>query len=124
MNCPKCGAEVSDGASFCGHCGWRMGGAGGAAPVNGTPYLVLSILEILFCCWPAAIPAIAYAAKLLSCKDKGDNEGARRNADKAKLWIIISAAAGFVATVVYIIALIVMAKNGMLNGSLEGLMSV
>jgi len=133
MICPKCGANVSDGASFCGHCGARLGvpqgaevyGAGGAdKPVNGVPYIVISVLELILCCWPAAIPAIVYSIKILKCGESGDETGARKNAGKAKTWMIVSAVLGVVFTAIYFAAFVYLYRNGMLDSSLEGLMSV
>ena len=34
MNCPKCGAQLDAGATFCGGCGNRLGGASQPAPTG------------------------------------------------------------------------------------------
>ena len=37
MNCPKCGAQLLQGATFCGGCGHRLEAAGAAAPSSAQP---------------------------------------------------------------------------------------
>ena len=71
-------------------------------PVNGTPYLVFSILATLFCCLPLGIAAIVYASRINSAQNAGDYQGAQDAAKKAKLFTIISAVLGAIISAVYI----------------------
>lgn len=57
-------------------------------------YLVLAILVTLFCCIPAGIPAIWYAAKVDGKWMSGDAEGANKASANARLWILISFGVG------------------------------
>ena len=76
-----------------------------APPINGTPYLVWSILVTIFCLWPLGIPAIVYAAKINKLVMMGDFFGAQDAAKKAKLFTILSACIGFVLISLIIVAI-------------------
>ena len=56
--------------------------------------LVWAILTTLFCCLPAGIVSIVYAARVNGKLAAGDIAGARDSAAKAKKWAIWSAIAG------------------------------
>jgi interferon-induced transmembrane protein len=60
----------------------------GAPPQN---YLVWAILTTLFCCLPAGVVAIVFAAQVNSKWAMGDFQGALNSSKNAKLWSIISA---------------------------------
>ncbi len=69
------------------------------APPEGSPivvrdYLVLSILSLVFCFWPLAIPAVYFAVRTYSAKKAGDVETAIRYSDRARLFLILSVIAG------------------------------
>ncbi|MDA4515781.1 CD225/dispanin family protein, partial [Escherichia coli] len=72
--------------------------------------LVWAILSTLFCCLPAGIVSIVYAAQVNGKLAAGDVAGARDSADKAKKWAIWSAIAAVVVGVLYFI--IIMAVGG------------
>ena len=57
-------------------------------------YLWLGILTTLFCCLPAGIVSIVFAAKVDGAWASGDYASAKDYSDKAKNWGIISAVAG------------------------------
>ena len=67
--------------------------ADGARVVN---YLVPSIIALLCCAWPLAIPALIFSIKSNSAMAKGDVEDARTNSNRARFWLILSAALGIV----------------------------
>ncbi len=94
--CPKCGAQVADGATFCLNCGYKLSEA---QPVSTPPqpqpqlqspsqpttqnhkpcpdnYLVYAILTTLFCCLPFGIAGIVKAAQVSTKYQAGDYEGA------------------------------------------------
>ena len=62
-----------------------------------TPYvpnhLVWAIAATIFCCLPAGVIAIVYAAQVNGMLDAGDYIGARRASRNAKIWAIVSMAA-------------------------------
>jgi hypothetical protein len=71
-------------------------GAGmGSPPQN---YLVWAILTTIFCCLPAGVVAIVYAAQVNGKWAMGDFQGAMNSSKNAKVWSIISAC-GIVAVV-------------------------
>jgi hypothetical protein len=75
-------------------------GMGGPAPRN---YLVWAILSTLFCCLPAGIVAIVFAAQVNGKWAAGDVQGAMNSSRQAKLWAIVSASVGVVVAIVVII---------------------
>lgn len=58
--------------------------------------LIPSIIALLCCAWPLAIPAIVFSVKANSAKNSGDFDTALLNARRARLWIILSAIVGIV----------------------------
>ena len=82
-----------------------------AAPAPGEAasvpnFVIPSIIALLCCAWPLAIPALVFAIKANSAKNSGDLQTARMNAARARLWIILSAAVGIVVWIYlsYVIA--------------------
>lgn len=109
MFCPQCGANNADNAAVCVQCGRNLQAAPPA--VQGTPmqpmpiqtpgvvippgatvqnYLVFAILVTVFCCLPAGIPAIIYAAQVNSKLQQGDYLGAQQASKNAKTWCLVS----------------------------------
>ena len=66
----------------------------GTAPVR--DYLVWSILALIFCAWPLAIPAIVFSVRANNLKRRGDLAQAQIEAHRARLWILLSVALGIV----------------------------
>ena len=79
-------------------------------------HLVWAILTTLFCCLPAGIVSIVYAAQVNGKLAVGDIAGARESSDKAKKWAMWSAIIGVVAIVLYIILVVVMGVGGAMGG--------
>lgn len=67
--------------------------------ISGTPYLIFSILVTLCCCLPLGIVSIVYASKINSLQKAGDYEGAKAAAKKARIFMIVGAIGGLVASV-------------------------
>src|SRR5690242_9050316 len=107
MFCPQCGANNPDNAVVCSQCGRNFQ----APPLQGTPmpgapmqtpgvilppgatvpnYLVFAILTTVFCCLPAGIPAIVFAAQVNGKLQAGDLAGAQAASSNAKMWCWIS----------------------------------
>lgn len=106
--CPKCGAQVADGATFCLNCGYKLSEAqpvstppqpqpqsqpqspSQATTSNSKPcpdnYLVYAILTTLFCCLPFGIAGIVKAAQVSTKYQAGDYEGAVQASADAKKW--------------------------------------
>ena len=64
------------------------------APVR--DWLIPSILAIIFCAWPLAIPGLIFAIKANSAKKQGDMALAAQQAKRARLWVLLSVALGVV----------------------------
>lgn len=69
-------------------------------------YLVPSIIALLCCAWPLAIPALVFSIRSNSAKAAGDVDSARTNSNRARFWLILSAALGIVVWIYisYVIA--------------------
>ena len=67
--------------------------------ISGTPYIIFSILVTLCCCLPLGIVSIVYASKINSLQNAGDYEGAKAATKKAKIFMIIGAVGGLIASV-------------------------
>jgi hypothetical protein len=103
--CQGCGNEVHAGAVVCVHCGRQQGptGAGGSPMAPIPNYLVQSILATLFCCMPLGIVSIVYAAQVNTKQAAGDYAGALNASKQAKLFAMISAGAGLVVGLFYVL---------------------
>jgi hypothetical protein len=73
---------------------------GNPAPVvNATPYLIWSILNVVFCCMPLGIAGIIYANK--AGKAATPEEG-QKHLGTARIICIIATVAGFILSLIYI----------------------
>jgi hypothetical protein len=92
-----------------GYRGPGYGGYGGEpAPSN---HLVWAILTTLFCCLPAGIVSIVYAAQVNSKWAGGDYQGAMDSSRKAGIWAVVSACASVVGVIIWVIALAAVRRN-------------
>ena len=96
--------------------GYGGPGAGGQVP----NYLVWAILTTIFCCLPAGIVSIVYAAQVNSKLAVGDYAGAQQSSKNARQWAIISAVAGVVVIILYIVFVLVLGVVGAGLGSTSG----
>jgi hypothetical protein len=64
--------------------------------------LVWAILATLCCCLPFGIVAIVYAARVDTKVAAGDLQGAKSDADNAKLWSWISFGLGLAGVIGYL----------------------
>lgn len=114
MFCPQCGASNADNAAVCVQCGRSlqpgvqqptpMPVTGLVMPPAGTTvpnYLVFAILTTVFCCLPAGIPAIIYAAQVNGKLLAGDYAGAQAASNNAKLWCWVSFGIGLASIAIY-----------------------
>jgi hypothetical protein len=133
MFCTQCGTNNADNAVVCMQCGRNLQAAvpppapppippafpssvpPAALPASGVVlppgvtvqnYLVFAILATLFCCLPAGIPAIVYAAQVNGKLQAGDLAGAQAASKNAKLWCIISA--GLCVAVAFVYGIIML----------------
>ena len=86
-----------------------------AAPVNIPNYLVFAILTTVFCCLPAGVVSIVYAAQVNSKVAAGDIAGAMAASKNAKLWAMISAGVGGAFIALYIVFIVIMGGIGAMN---------
>ena len=70
-------------------------------------YLVQAILCTLFCCLPAGIVSIVYAAQVNSKLSVGDRAGAIQSSDNAKKWAWVSFGVGLAVVAIYIVVIVV-----------------
>lgn len=70
-------------------------------------YLVPAILATIFCCLPAGIVSIVFAAQVNSKYAAGDHAGAAESSRKAKTWLYVSVGGALVVAVIYIIIMMV-----------------
>lgn len=79
---------------------WTPPSAGGSAAVPN--YMVPAIISI-FCCWPLAIAAIIFAAKVNGQVAAGDIAGAQESSKKAKMFSFIGLGIGIVVWIIVIL---------------------
>lgn len=72
-------------------------------PENATPgeapirdYLIPSIVVLIFCFWPLAIPALYFSLKANRAKRDGDLVAARERSERARLFVMLSVVAGVI----------------------------
>jgi hypothetical protein len=92
LYCPTCGASNPDNAAVCAQCGRTLPAVRPAGVVAN--YLVFAILVTVFCCLPTGIAAIIFAAQVNTKLQAGDLAGAQQASKNAKMWVLISVAAG------------------------------
>jgi hypothetical protein len=130
MFCPQCGASNGDTAAICTQCGRQLQaaippvGAPTPLPVQGVVlppgttvpnYLVFAILATVFCCLPAGIPAIVFAAQVNSKLQVGDVAGAQAASNNAKMWCWISFGVGLAAIGVWVLLVMIGVVSGIHN---------
>ena len=143
--CKKCSSILSDSDQFCGNCGEPVnaeaadgaagaaqgaasgssagqggGSAGRTASVNDydavpPKYTVQSILTLLFCCWPFAIPALVYGSKVDKLYYQGRKAEAWEASKNAKKWCIVSCVCGAAYILIVLVAAVILAATGNLN---------
>jgi hypothetical protein len=74
--------------------------------------LVWAILTTLFCCLPAGVVSIVYAAQVNSKWAQGDVAGAQKASQNARTWAIVSAVAGAVVYILVIIISVAASNSG------------
>lgn len=81
--------------------GYGAVGQGAAAGVN--TWLWQSIVATLFCCLPAGVVGIVFAAQANSAKNMGDVATAQEKARLAKIWTLVSVGVGLVFIVLFLV---------------------
>ena len=123
MFCTQCGANNADSAAICMQCGRNLQPVPLSVPQQTTAvalppgttvqnYLVFAILATVFCCLPAGIPAIIYAAQVNGKLQAGDLAGAQVASNNAKMWCLISLGLGLGIVALYAIMIML----GLLSG--------
>ncbi len=67
-------------------------------------YQMHAILCLIFCCFPAAIPALLYSWEVQKQVARGNYGQAERASKNARLWCIISVVGGVLALIAYVTA--------------------
>jgi len=117
MFCPQCGTNNADTAAVCVQCGRASQAAapqvslqqpGAVMPPGATVqnYLVFAILATVFCCLPAGIPAIVYAAQVNGKLQAGDLAGAQAASKNAKMWCLIALGVGLGGILLYVVLIL------------------
>ncbi len=83
-------------------------GSGQSSPPT---YLWQSIVCLILCCWPFAIPAIIFGTKVKSALEMGDREGALEASKKAKMWCIVSVIVGVIVQAIAFALFFVVGMN-------------
>ncbi len=84
----------------------------GGMPARNVPtYLAQAILCTLFCCLPAGIVSIVYAAQVSSKLGTGDYAGAMQSSANAKKWAWVSFGVGLAVSLIYGIIIIAAASS-------------
>lgn len=65
-------------------------------PINGTMYIVLSVLATLLCCLPFGIIGIVFSSRINFQQKNGNYESARESAKMAKIFLILSLVLGII----------------------------
>lgn len=123
MFCSQCGANNPDNAAVCMQCGRNLQAVTTAAPMQPTGvvlppgttvqnYLVFAILTTVFCCLPAGIPAIVYAAQVNGKLQAGDLAGAEVASKNAKMWCLISLGLGLGIMALYAMLIMIGVVSG------------
>jgi Interferon-induced transmembrane protein len=86
-------------------------GGGGPAPQSVPNYLVQAILCTLFCCLPAGVVAIVFAAQVNGKLAAGDYAGAVSASNNAKTWTWVSFGIGLAIGLLYAILIIIGASS-------------
>ncbi len=124
MFCTQCGANNADTAAVCAQCGRNLQAVTPSVPSQATGvilppgtmvqnYLVFAILATVFCCLPAGIPAIVYAAQVNGKLQAGDLAGAQMASKNAKMWCLISLGVGLGAVALYALLIMVGVLGGL-----------
>ena len=122
MFCPSCGTENRDNANFCASCGGRISNDEIRAPEHSEyrayqppsrsqmphvpNYLVQAILVTIFCCLPAGVVSIVYAAQVNGKLAAGDLAGAQQYSSNAKTWAWVSFGVGLGAFFIWLFVFI------------------
>ena len=111
MFCQKCGAPRAESDVRCGQCGADLAAGLSTGPPFVQPasgmgprpanYLVWSILATLFCCLPAGVVSIIYAAQVDNRHNMGDYAGSVDSSNKARMWAWISFGVGIAGMLIY-----------------------
>lgn len=115
MNCPLCNAENPNDAKNCVSCGASLVADSAAAgnptqhqntlqPTNEnhpkhTLFLVLGILETLFCCLVGGIVAIITNNNANKAFKAGDDAAYQKELKNVKIWLIISPIIGIICSI-------------------------
>lgn len=116
MKCARCNADdLSPSEMFCGKCGQPVQTIAALPSLavarnwnqpslrNVPNYLAPAILVTLFCCLPAGIISIIYAAQVSSKLAAGDIQGAMAASKNARTWTLVSLGLSLLVILIFVI---------------------
>ncbi len=71
-------------------------------PVMPPTYMLWAILSLIFCCLPAGIVAVIFAARVSAKYYEGDYEASKRASRNTEIWIIVSFVLGVLTNTLYL----------------------
>lgn len=83
-------------------------------------YLWQSIVCLVLCCLPAAIPALIFATKVGPAQERGDIEDAKEASRLAKMWCWIAFGLGLVANIIFLALGVIGAMAEEAGGNVNG----
>ena len=83
------------------------GAGGGIVPPSVPNYLVQAILVTIFCCLPAGVVSIVFAAQVNGKLQAGDYQGALDASKSAKTWAWVSFGVGLAVALIYFVFVLV-----------------
>jgi uncharacterized membrane protein YoaT (DUF817 family) len=87
-----------------------------APPTNIQNYLVFAILTTVFCCLPAGVVSIIYAAQVNGKIAAGDFAGAMAASKNAKTWAMVSAGLGVLWVIFILIYVVIVGGLSAMGG--------
>lgn len=117
--CPDCGAQISDAAVSCPHCGrpiakptpqpvqsvnLNVTQSGRVCPET---HLAKAIIVTILCCWPFGIPAIVNAAAVSNAFAAGNYDLALQKSKDADKWSNVSIICAVVFWILYFFLILI-----------------
>lgn len=82
-------------------------------PVMIRDYLLWSIITLIFCFWPLAIPAVYFSVRCMNARNRGDTQEAMRYSDRARLFVLLSVVGGLVVLGWIVVSIISGGSSGL-----------
>jgi|GEM_PF-1647792 len=111
---PRAGVPVPESANPAPHTAMAANTVNAdGSPVMVRDYLIPSILTLIFCFWPLAVPAVYFAARANSAKGRGDMQVALKYSERARLFIMLAIGAGALVAVYLVFVVLNQGVDGL-----------